>query len=539
MPFDQFTREQLAGDLLEHSTVDQKIGSGYNRLLQTTHEGGLQPKEYLAIYAADRVRNVSAVWMGATLGCAQCHDHKYDPYTAKDFYAMAAFFADIDEQRHFREGSNALPTNRPPEIEVLRPRQREELRELDQQIEQLKQVQIQLADAAKQLQGLAKRRRQLLGLSRKTMITASVEPREIRVLPRGNWLDESGSVVQPAVPEFLGLDIAGEARANRLDLANWLVDASSGQGGLTARVMVNRIWAMLFGQGLSRSPEDFGGQGEPPTHPKLLDNLAVEFYSRGWNIKHMVREIVLSRTYRLSSSLENSDALNNPGNRLLASQNRFRLPAEMIRDQALMLAGLLVLEDGGKSSRPYQPADYYRHLNFPVRTYSHDLDSNQYRRGVFVHWQRQFLHPMLRAFDAPSREECTARRPTSNTPLAALALMNDPTFIEAARGFASRLLELEIMPGQVADDLRIKMAFGWAFANRGPFCNMGPFCNIRAGYKSFFLDQNQSPVVREFINAFRGERESAVAESSHIPVPQRCWTGGRGARFSGRRRGNG
>jgi hypothetical protein len=200
---------------------------------------------------------------------------------------------------------------------------------------------------------------------------------------------------------------------------------------------------------LSRSPEDFGGQGEPPSHPELLDNLAVEFYESGWDVKRIIREIVLSAAYRRSSAMDAEQNQADVENRLLSRQNRFRLPAEMIRDQALALGGLLVLQEGGESSRPYQPTDYYRHLNFPTRTYKHDEDRNQYRRGVYVHWQRQFLHPMLRAFDAPSREECTAKRAISNTPLASLTLMNDPTFVEASRGFATKVLASA--PGSAGD----------------------------------------------------------------------------------------
>lgn len=481
MPFDQFTREQLAGDLLPDATIDQKIASGYNRLLQTTHEGGLQPKEYLAIYAADRVRNVSAVWMGATLGCAQCHDHKYDPYTAEDFYSMAAFFADLDEQRHFKEGKNALPTNRPPEIDVLRPIQRIELNKIDQQISTLKHQQETLEGSTEQsssdvnvteqlskikqtIARLSKRREDIQALARRTMISVSIEPREIRVLPRGNWLDDTGAVVQSSVPKFLESSISSEERATRLDLANWLTDTESGYGAFTARVMVNRIWAMLFGSGLSRSVEDFGGQGEPPSHPELLDRLAIDFYESGWDTKHIIRQIVLSEAYRRSSEISQEQLTIDPTNRWLARQNRFRLPAEMIRDQALLLGNLLVLEEGGQSSRPYQPVDYYRHLNFPQRKYQHDMDRNQYRRGVYVHWQRQFLHPMLRAFDAPNREECTAKRATSNTPLASLALMNDPTFVEAARGFALQIISSRKLVDDASDHDRSTLTFAFQTA---------------------------------------------------------------------------
>jgi hypothetical protein len=206
-----------------------------------------------------------------------------------------------------------------------------------------------------------------------------------------------------------------------------------------ARVFVNRLWYLFFGVGLSNSLEDFGAQGEAPSHPELLDWLAVEFAESGWNVKHMVRLVVTSNTYRQSSQITDELGRRDPQNRLFARQSSYRLPAEFIRDNALATSGLLVRRLGGAGAHPYQPAGYYKHLNFPKREYRHDTGDNQYRRGVYTHWQRQYLHPMLKAFDAPSREECTAARPVSNTPLAALALLNDPTFVEAARVLAARM----------------------------------------------------------------------------------------------------
>jgi hypothetical protein len=447
MPFDQFTREQLAGDLLPDPTQQQIIATGYNRLLQTTHEGGLQPKEYRAIYAADRVRNVSAVWMGATVGCAQCHDHKFDPYTAKDFYALAAFFADVDDERHFKDGTNDNPTRRHPELDLPTPEQTEQIAALQSELEQLrKDAKVdtlsdeQRKDFEKQIKQAETALKRARAQVTRTMITVALEaPREVRVLPRGNWLDETGPVVQPAVPEFLG-PLESDGRATRLDLADWFVDPENGVGLLTARVMVNRLWYLCFGSGLAGNLDDFGGQGQPPVHPELLDRLAHAFVESGWDIRAMMKRIVTSRTYQ-QASIGRADLLEqDPGNRLYARQSAFRLPAEMIRDNALSIGGLLVNDVGGPSARPYQPEGYYRHLNFPTRTYQEDEDQKQWRRGVYVHWQRQFLHPMLKAFDAPSREECTAQRPRSNTPLAALTLLNDPSFIEAARGFAERAL---------------------------------------------------------------------------------------------------
>lgn len=461
VPFDSFTAEQLAGDLVHNADIDTRIASGYNRLLQTTHEGGAQPKEYTAIYLADRVRNVSAVWMGATVGCAQCHDHKYDPYTIHDFYSLGAFFADVDEMDHFKVGTNALPTRRPPEIDVHTRRERERLERLDTEISeltnQLKELQAgeERSQKEKQLAALKAEQQQLSKAKRKTMVTVAVEPREVRVLPRGNWLDDSGPVVTPAVPEFMGhLEIEGR-RANRLDLAKWLTDAEHGAGLLTARVMANRYWAMLFGEGLSRSLEDFGGQGTPPTHPELLDYLAISFVESGWDTKKLLRTMVLSRTYQQSSTVAPEAAARDPQNELFGRQSRFRLPAEMVRDNALAVSGLLVNEVGGASVKPYQPAGYYRHLNFPPRKYTNHTDVRQWRRGVYMHWQRQFLHPMLKAFDAPTREECTAKRPSSNTPLAALVLLNDPTFVEAARVFAERTLST----ASADDDSRLEFIY--------------------------------------------------------------------------------
>jgi hypothetical protein len=453
LPFDRFTREQLAGDLLPAPTVDQKIATCYNRLLQTSHEGGVQPKEYLAIYAADRVRNLSAVWMGATVGCAQCHDHRYDPYTLRDFYALAAFFADVDEEKHLRGGGvDRVPTKREPELPVHTRRERQRLDELAAEIARLQQ-EPPAPERQKVLTARVAERDRLRDAPRKVMVTQAVPPRATRVLPRGNWLDESGPVVEPAPPAFLGKLAVTGRRPTRLDLASWLTDAQSGAGGLTARVFVNRLWYLFFGAGLCNSLEDFGGQGEPPVHPELLDRLATEFVASGWDVKHMVRLIVTSHAYRQSSSL--ADSKSDPENRLFGRQGRWRLPAEMVRDNALAVSGLLVSDVGGASARPYQPAGYYRHLNFPTREYVAHTDDRQWRRGLYVHWQRQFLHPMLKAFDAPSREECTARRPRSSTPLAALVLLNDPTFIEAARVLAQRT----IAEGGPEDTERITFAF--------------------------------------------------------------------------------
>jgi hypothetical protein len=470
MPYDQFTREQLAGDLLPGSSVQHKVASGYNRLLQTTHEGGLQLKEYDAIYAADRVRNVSEVWMGATVGCAQCHDHKYDPYTIKDHYSLASFFADLAD-RGFN--GNKLPTDRPPEIQIHTDENAAKLKDLTKEInqtlseekqtelknledrntklsqslkksddanktqwqEKINRINQQIAQVAiptvlQKYRKLVKEKKEVEDKGRWTMVSQAVKPRVMRVLPRGNWMDDSGPIVLPAVPEFLGKIDSNKKRLDRLDLANWLTDTEDGIGLLNARVLANRIWYLLFGKGLAPDLTDFGGQGTPPDHPELLDNLAITLVEKDWDLKAFIKDILLSRTYRQASI---------PPEGYKSFQIARRLPAEFVRDNTLAVSGLLVDKIGGPSVKPFQPTGYYRHLNFPKRTYEVDSGESQWRRGLYVHWQRQFLHPMLKAFDAPSREECSAERPQSNTPLAALVLLNDPTFLEAAKSFAQKI----------------------------------------------------------------------------------------------------
>ena len=457
LPLDRFTHEQLAGDLLAQQEAKDSdarmrlnIASGYNRLLQTSHEGGVQKKEYLAIYAADRVRNVSSVWMGATMGCCQCHDHKFDPYTMRDFYSMVAFFADIDEDRTFA-GSNTVPTKREPEIYVYASGDRIRIDAIE---DALKKLDAEDPEQKEVIDRLRAERNKIQHRTRKTMVTSAVPPREIRVLPRGNWLDDTGEIVQPAVPEFLGKIKTDGRRANRLDLAYWLTDVRQGSGLLTARVFVNRIWYLLFGRGIAPQLDDFGGQGTPPSHASLLDALAIDFVENDWDVKRLIKQLVMSHTYRLASHPDiNSDQTTD--GHLFARQARFRFPAETIRDTALAISGLLQSQRGGVSVKPYQPEGYYRHLNFPERKYHADQDARQWQRGLYVHWQRQFLHPMLRAFDAPLREECTAERPRSNTPSAALVLLNDPTFIEAARVFAKKVVD----EGGASDNERIRYAF--------------------------------------------------------------------------------
>ncbi|MCE9547515.1 MAG: PSD1 and planctomycete cytochrome C domain-containing protein [Planctomycetia bacterium] len=445
MPHDQFIQWQLGGDLVQGLSAedhnDALVASCYNRLIETSHEGGAQPKEYTAIYQADRVRNTSLALMGASMGCCQCHDHKYDPYTAKDFYSFGAIFADIDDLEHLRKQyrgeNNREVTLREPEMDLLSPLERlRKSRLLDQAAQE--------KDPAKK-EALKKEAASFK--PRTVMVSKSSKPREVHLLPRGNWMDESGPVVTPQVPAFLGsfaqLGVSTGQRPTRLDFGKWLTTpaAQGGCGELTARVWVNRLWYLFHGQGLCPSVDDLGGQGEPCTHPELLDRLTLEYIKLGWDNRAMIRLLVTSRSYRMSSVPSDEMLAKDPRNLLFARQGRWRLPAEHIRDGALAASGLLVSDIGGPTSRPYQPEGYYQHLQFPDRTYHPDADSKQWKRGVYVHWQRMFLHPALKAFDAPSREDSCPRRSITNTPSAALVTLNDPTFVEAARVLAEMAMK--------------------------------------------------------------------------------------------------
>lgn len=503
-PFDRFTLEQVAGDLLPDSDLEAKVGSGFNRLLLTTEEGGAQAKDYQQRMLTDRVRAIGAAWLGQTTGCAQCHDHKFDPFSQRDFYSLGAFFADIHEPDIGRREEGML---------IATPEQEQRLAALAAEVgkarKSLDAAAPSLADAiaawekelaeedkpaapAKKTKAKAKRKdpdaklaaqatpilkkpaakrsaaektivrdyylslhpealkaeRAAIAKAQKThddyraalpkslVTTKAAVVRTVRILPRGNWMDESGEVLQAALPHYLPQPKFAST-PNRLDLAKWLV---SRENPLTARVVMNRLWAQFFGTALSKNPGDLGAQGELPPNQALLDWLAVEFMDSKWDLKHMVRLIVNSEAYRRSSVATPAQVAADPYNRELARQSPYRLDAELVRDNALAIAGLLVPKVGGPSVKPYQPDRYWENLNFPTREYMADKGESQYRRGLYVWWQRTFLHPSMLAFDAPSREEACTDRTRSNIPQQALVMLNDPTYVEASRAFAARVL---------------------------------------------------------------------------------------------------
>lgn len=464
MPFDEFTKLQLAGDLMQDQpTREMLVASAYNRLSPQTEEGGAQHKEYEAIYNADRVANFADVWLGSSVACAQCHDHKFDPFTAEDFYSMAAFFSDINQQIiGHRSGyaRHAPPYTFVPQddaqAEKIKAHEKlynafikehptamvleEKLTSRDYK-SPLPQADPNEKELEAKLKKILEERTKLANQVPTLITTRALEtPRVVRVLNRGNWQDEAGKVVQPATPSFLGGPASEEGnRLTRLDLAKWV---SAPDNPLPARVVANRLWGKYLGSAISSNTVELGSQGIPPTHPELLDYLAIEFRESGWDIQHMIRMIVTSQTYKQSANVRTDLAIVDPNNtKLFARQTAIRLPAEAVRDLALSVSGLMKPRTaGGPSVFPYQPDGHWEPLNFPRRPYPTSKGDDLYRRGLYTWMQRTFPHPMMVNFDAPSRETCTGQRMASTTPLQALTTLNAPIFVESARYLAQRLI---------------------------------------------------------------------------------------------------
>jgi hypothetical protein len=455
-PFDEFTVEQLAGDLLPKATLDQKIATGFHRNTMVNFGNGSDPKEYLHKAVNDRTATTATVWLGLTLGCAQCHDHKYDPFTQKDYYRLYAFFNAVPEKGLDGEKSNPVPTLLLPTAPQERRlgRLRKERHRIETEIRKNSSQQ-GLHALKRERERLQKAEEQLVNRIPSTMVMEEMaRPRVTHVLLRGDYLSE-GAVVTPDGPASLPPLPRGAPR-NRLGLARWLTDPNH---PLTSRVAVNRSWQIFFGTGLVKTSDDFGCQGEAPSHPELLDWLAVEFIARKWDVKALHRLIVTSATYRQTARVSKKLLEQDPENRLLARGPRLRLDAEMVRDNALAVSGLLDGRIGGPSVRPYQPAGLWEQVavggNYSSQTYVQSKGHDLYRRGLYTYVKRSLPHPLLATFDAPNREACTVSRPRTNTPLQALVLLNDPEFVEAARVLAQRVLH-ETKPDQAG---RLRYAF--------------------------------------------------------------------------------
>lgn len=443
VPFDRFTIEQIAGDLLPDASIDQRIATGFHRNHMMNEEGGIIPEEFLVEYCADRVETTATVWLGQTFMCARCHDHKFDPFTQRDYYGLFAFFHNVTESGLGLYGRNIRENNPPqlqlpsPKLEAARDQLQQELQALEERLKQTPESDEGHAKLKKSVEEARRKYEEArLAIPTALVMAERETPRETYVLIRGAY-NQPGERVEAATPAILP-GMSEDMPSNRLGLARWLVSDSN---PLTARVTVNRFWQSMFGTGIVSTAEDFGSQGQFPSHPQLLDWLASEFVESGWDMKALIRQMVTSSTYRqVSRRTADRDAID-PDNRLYARSARYRLPAEAIRDQALAASGLLARKIGGPSVKPYHPAGLYEQVAAGGNSkYVQDSGESLYRRSMYTYWKRSVPNPAMLAFDAPFRESCTVRRSRTNTPMQALNLMNDPTYVESARFLAGRAL---------------------------------------------------------------------------------------------------
>jgi hypothetical protein len=455
MPYDRFSIEQLAGDLVPEATEAQRIATGFHRSAPTNVEAGSDPEETRVNQIIDRVNTTAAVWLGATLECAQCHDHKYDPFTQKEYYQLFAYYnstaIEADRANPKTPGSIRFlgPTMplRGSERAAEREKLTAEIRELDRKLQGRK-----AGPETKQLrQKRAQAERSLKALTPSTLVMQELpRPRMTSVFGRGDFR-APGAAVTAATPAVLHKAVVGPP--NRLTLARWLVDRDN---PLAARVHANRLWAELFGRGIVGTVEDFGVKGEPPSHPELLDWLAVEFMDGDWSVKKLLRTMVVSATYRQSARMTPELRTRDEANKLYARGPRFRMDAEMIRDNALAIAGLISLKQGGPPIRPYQPEGLWTKVGGEPVNYVVSPGAERHRRGVYVVWKRASPYPSFVNFDATARLACTVKRSRANTPLQALTLLNDPVYVEAAAALAQRVLS---EPGNATDADRLRRAF--------------------------------------------------------------------------------
>ena len=451
-PLDEFIEWQLAGDLLPEPTMEQRIATGYVRMNPSTSEGGAIPAEFQAKNNFDRTETLGTVFLGMTMLCSRCHTHKYDPIEQTEYYRLLAFFNNtaegpLDGNKYEYGPTLKVPANQATwaewtQLESARDRllakagakPGESLADLAKPEGRLAKLGLQ-AEAGQ----LIKQRTDATAKFTTTLVARDLaKPRKTRLLDRGEYNLPTGEPLQPDVLKVMNPFPEGAPR-NRLGLARWL---TSREQPVVSRVLVNRIWQRVFGAGLVRTPEDFGLQGQQPTHPELLDWLAVELHDSGWDLKHMLRLMVNSRTFRQGSALR--DGVNDPENKLWARGPHYRLDAEVLRDIALWASGLLDPHMGGEGVKPYQPAGLWKALAHPgsnTKNYVRDNGQRLYRRSLYVYWKRTSPHPMMTLFDAPSRESSCVQRSRTNTPLQALGLLNETQRIEMARMFAERLLK--------------------------------------------------------------------------------------------------
>ncbi len=424
MPFDRLTIRLLAGDLLPNATIDDKIASGFNRNHLLNGEGGAIAEEQRWVNLFDRIDTTSTTWLGLTMACAQCHDHKYDPMTQRDYYSLLDAFNRVPESGTPQFFSSRIRVAA-PFLELPTEENKARIAEFEARIKQAGGK----ADAVKK-QLDSYRGDQLP----RVMIMSDARPRDTAILTRGEYLNP-GTKVSFATPAFLP-PLPEGAPANRLGLARWLVMPGH---PLTARVQVNRMWQHAFGAGIVKTSEDFGVQGEYPVHRELLDWLAVEFRERGWGMKAMHRLIVTSATYRQSSRVTPEHRARDLENRLYSRASRFRMSSLILRDWALASSGLIDLRIGGRPVYPYQPDAIWEALAITKErdfTYPASSGKDLYRRSLYTFWRRTVAPANM--FDAANRQTCRVQSGTTSTPLHALTTLNDPTWVEAARALAGR-----------------------------------------------------------------------------------------------------
>jgi len=433
-PFDQFTIEQIAGDLLPDPSEAQRIATAFQRNTMTNSEGGTQDEEFRNVAIVDRVNTTMAVWMGTTMACAQCHSHKFDPISQQEYFQLFAILNNTQDTDLHDES---------PVLAIYTDSQRRQRAESQARIALLQAILGTPTNVLAQEQtvtALTEAASHVVRPETTVPILGELtgQPRETRLQYRGNYLDK-GPAVQPGFPAAFH-SAAGNGPIDRLRLAHWLVDK---ENPLTARVVANRYWEALFGRGIVLTGEDFGSQGEPPTHPELLDWLALEFMDSGWDTRALIRTMVTSAVYRQSSQVVGDAAKVDPDNRWLARGPRVRLSAEMVRDQALAVSGLLSKKMFGPPVRPPQPNLGLSAAFGSSTDWETSAGDDRYRRALYTTWRRSNPYPSMATFDAPNREVCTLRRNATNTPLQSLVTLNDPVFVEAAQALARQAIQHE------------------------------------------------------------------------------------------------
>ena len=513
LPFDKFITWQLAGDLLPEPTLEQRVATGFVRMNPTTAEGGAIPKEFQAKNNFDRTENFGTVMLGSTMTCARCHTHKYDPIEHVEYYQLFAFFNSTSEGAMDGNKYEYAPVLKAPsngkdwaKWATLENERKSILKNAFESISLKKVSGIDDENKWKQLDQTAKinqiadpngpwknqdihaRTLKLnndIGELQKTFTTTLVaqdlaKPRETKVLERGEYNMPIGDPLEPGVPAVMG-SLPEGAPKNRLGLAQWL---TSRDQPLVSRVLINRVWQRTFGHGLVRTPEDFGLQGEQPTHPELLDWLAVEFQDSGWDLKHMLRLMVNSKAFKQDSKIRPD--VQDPDNRLIARGQTYRLDAEVIRDIGLWAGDILNEKMGGEGIKPYQPDGLWSALMHPAsntKKYVRDKNEKIYQRSIYVYWKRTSPHPMMTLFDAPDRESSCVMRSRSNTALQSLGLLNETQRIEMSRKLAERLIK-----STNDDQRRLDYLYG-LLSSRKPTPNEKKACQdlvnaMRERYKS-------------------------------------------------------